>query len=357
MMEASEMFVKHNIWNIQETEFPATGTPEEQLRFILNYAILAPSSHNTQPWLFKIDSDAIYLYADRTRNLPVADPQGRELIISCGTAIFNLRIALHHFGYVGKIKTFPDSTNPDLLACIELGDRTQETTDEKLLFQAIKRRHTNRHDYQDWNVPEALLKLLQKDAIAEGATLHFVKGQIPRSTVAELVAQGDRLQMANADFRNELAAWIRSSSSKSHDGIPVYGHGIDEHLDFTAPLFALVLRTIDMGPSIAERSRKLLENSPAIVIFGTKYDQPGDWLTVGQALERVLLRAQVVGLSASFLNQPVQVSELRNQLSQLFDYKFYPQIILRLGFGIEVKPTQRRSVDEVVLEDYFSKPT
>jgi hypothetical protein len=235
MMETSAMVIKTNIWNIRDSEFPTTGTPEEQLKFILNYAILAPSSHNTQPWLFRIDADAIYLYGDRTRNLPVADPQGRELIISCGTALFNLRIALHHFGYVGKIKTFPDSTNPDFLASIELGYPIQETTDEKLLFQAIKKRHTNRHDYQDWDVPEALLKWLQKDAIDEGATLLVVKGQIARSSVAEIVAQGDRLQMANSDFRDELATWIRPSTGKSHDGMPVYTHGIDEHLDFTAP--------------------------------------------------------------------------------------------------------------------------
>lgn len=345
------MFIKTNIWDIQEAEFPTTGTPEEKLKFVLNYALLAPSSHNTQPWLFKVDKSSIYLYADRNRSLPIADPQGRELIISCGTALFNLQIALHHFGYTSKIKTFPDSTNPDLLACIELGYSIQETTDDNLLFRAIKKRHTNRHNYQDWDVPEALLKWLQKDAISEGATLHIIKGQILRSVVAGLVAQGDRLQMANPDFRNELAAWIRNSTSKSRDGIPVYTHGIDEHLDFATPLFALVLRTIDMGSSIAERSRKLLQDSPAIVLFGCQTDEPPDWLAVGQALERVLLRAQAVGLSASFLNQPIQVPELRNKLSQLFSNKFYPQILLRLGFGIEVKPTQRRPVDEVIVEE------
>lgn len=342
------MFMKTDIWNVQETDFPATGTPEEKLKFILNYAILAPSSHNTQPWCFKIDSGAIYLLADRTRSLPVADPDGRELIISCGAALFNLRIALHHFGYTGKIKTFPDPTNPDLLACIELGHSSGETTDGKLLFQAIKKRHTNRHDYQDWNVPETLLKTLQKDTISEGANLQIVKGDILRASVTELIAQGDHLQMADPNFRNELATWVRPSTSKSHDGLPIYTHGIDEHFEFATPLFALVLRTLDMGYSVAERSRKLLECSPAIVILTTDFDKPADWLAAGQALERVLLRAQVVKLFASFLNQPVQVPELRSQLSKLLGDNGYPQIMLRLGFGLETKPTPRRTVDEVV---------
>ncbi|MBF2064845.1 MAG: nitroreductase [Calothrix sp. C42_A2020_038] len=342
------MFLKADIWNVQDTEFPTTGTPEEKLKFVLNYAILAPSSHNTQPWRFKIESGKIYYYADRTRSLPVADPDGRELIISCGAALFNLRIALHHFGYASEIKTFPDSTNPDLLACIELGHPIQETTDEKLLFQAIKARHTNRHDYQNWDVPETLLKWLQKDAISEGATLQIIKGDIARSNVAELVAQGDHLQMADPNFRNELAAWIRPSTSKSQDGLPIYTHGIDEHFEFATPLFAFVLRTLDMGNSVAERSRKLLECSPVIVVLNTKFDTSANWLAVGQALQRVLLRAQTVKLFASFLNQPIQIPQLRSQLSKLLGDKGYPQIMLRLGFGQEAKPTPRRTVDEVM---------
>ena len=342
------MFLKTDIWNVQDTQFPVIGTLEEKLKFVLNYAILAPSSHNTQPWLFKIDSGVIYFYADRSRILPIADPDGRELIISCGAALFNLRIALHHFGYAGKIKTFPDSTDPDLLATIELGDPIQEATDEKLLFQAIQKRHTNRHDYQDWDVPETLLKSLQKDAISEGAILQVVKSDIARANIAELVAQGDHLQMADANFRNELATWVRPSTSKSHDGLPIYTHGIDEHWEFATPLFALVLRTLDMGQSVAERSRKLLQSSPAIVVLSTKFDKPADWLAAGQALQRVLLRSQVIKLFASFLNQPVQVPELRSQLSKLLGDKGYPQVVLRLGFGLEAKPTPRRTVDEVI---------
>ncbi|PAX56133.1 hypothetical protein [Brunnivagina elsteri] len=162
----------NNIWNIKEKDFPKTSTKAEQLKFLLNYAILAPSSHNTQPWYFKIRSDAVYLYADRTRALPIADPQGRELIISCGTTLFNLRMALHHFGYAGKITTFPDFHDRDLLACIELGYPIQQSTDENLLFQAIPKRHSNRHDYQEWDIPESTLKWLQKDATQEGAYLH-----------------------------------------------------------------------------------------------------------------------------------------------------------------------------------------
>ncbi|MEA5572198.1 Acg family FMN-binding oxidoreductase [Calothrix sp. UHCC 0171] len=338
----------NGIWDVKAKDFPQTATTAAKLKFLLNYAILAPSSHNTQPWRFQITANAIYLYADRTRLLPIADPQGRELIISCGAALFNLRMAIRHFGYMEKITTFPEPEKPDLLACIELGEHLQPSTDDDLLFRAIPRRHTNRHDYQDWDIPETFFKWLQKDASQEGGYLHVVKNGTVRRTITDLVAEADHLQMADANYRSELATWMRPSNSKSHDGIPVYAHGIDEYFDFTTPLFALVLRNINMGDSVAEHSRKLLENSPAIIVLATETDTPSDWLAIGQALERVLLRGQVVGLSTSFLNQPIQVPELRSQLSQLLDCCAYPQIILRLGFGVEVKPTPRRSVDEVM---------
>lgn len=337
-----------SIWKVKENEFPHTGTTEEKLKFILNYVILAPSSHNTQPWLFKIDSEAIYLYADRSRGLFITDPEGRELVISCGTALFNLRVALHHFGYKGEIITFPDPANADLLACIKLGNPIKESTDNKLLFSAIPKRHTNRLNYQWWDAPQSLLRWLQSDAELEGAWLHIVKHSTIRHQIAELVVQAEHLLMADPNYRQELANWIRPANNKTHDGIPAYAQGIDEHFDFATPLFALVLQTFDLGNSLAERSRKLVEESPAIVVLGTKNDTSNNWLAAGQALERILLRSQAVGLSCSFLNQPVQIPQLRSELSKVLSQAGFPQIILRLGFCKQVKPTPRRKVEEVL---------
>jgi hypothetical protein len=99
-------------WNVSERQFPKDGTKSEQLKFLLNYAILAPSSHNTQPWLFKIvGDDIIELYADRTRGLPLVDPMDRALTISCGAALSHLLIAIRHFGYAYELELFPDSND------------------------------------------------------------------------------------------------------------------------------------------------------------------------------------------------------------------------------------------------------
>jgi hypothetical protein len=105
-------------------------------------AILAPSSHNTQPWRFVSGGRELLICADRTRSLPNIDPFDRELIISCGAALFNLRVALAHFLIPVEITTLPYSAEPDVVARIafpESGPALKELAD---LFNAITKRAT-----------------------------------------------------------------------------------------------------------------------------------------------------------------------------------------------------------------------
>ncbi|WP_017314305.1 Acg family FMN-binding oxidoreductase [Mastigocladopsis repens] len=340
-----------NSWNISETDFPKLGSPSEQLEFLLNYAILAPSGHNTQPWLFRIAHETIELYADRTRALPVTDPQDRELTMSCGAALFNLRLAIRHFGYTDAVKTFPNPDDPDLLAHVWLGNPREETEEEYLLFATIARRHTNRLQFQNWEIPETLLSIMRKSAVEEGAWLEIIEGEDLRNAVTQLIAEGDRIQMANPHFRRELAAWIHSNRSVTHDGMPAYAQTVNQLLDFCTPIPAHVTRTFDLGRGQAAKDWELAVGSPILAVLGTNEDTPASWFTAGQALERVLLLGQAVGVSASFLNQPIQVAQLRPKLRTLLNKGGYSQVLLRLGFGPEVKPTPRRAVSEVLLAD------
>jgi nitroreductase len=112
-----------SLWDIQESAFRAAHTPAERLYFLLNYAVLAPSVHNTQPWRFQITDNVVDLYADRTRTLEATDPSGRERTISCGAALLYLRIAIRYFGFTATVQPFPDPAMPHLLARVTLGHR------------------------------------------------------------------------------------------------------------------------------------------------------------------------------------------------------------------------------------------
>jgi hypothetical protein len=103
-------------WGVDPSGIPSSGTAIDKARFAVRYAVLAPSSHNTQPWRFIVNGDELLVCADRTRSLANIDPFDRELIISCGAALLNLRVALAYFGVAVEITTFPQRSDPDIVA-------------------------------------------------------------------------------------------------------------------------------------------------------------------------------------------------------------------------------------------------
>ncbi len=314
---------------------PAT----EKIAVLLQYAILAPSSHNTQPWRFKLEDNRVYLYADRARALPVNDPENRELVISCGCALMNLRVAAAHAGLRTQVRE-GKADEKDLLAIAEFEPATHAPEPEAELFEAITQRRTYRKPFEPRPPEAAALALLSEAAGMEKAWLELPSREATRRQVAEQVAEGDARQWANPNWRRELAKWIHSR--RRGDGLPLPGP--------ISPMARLMVRALDMGKGIGARNKQLVENSPVIAVLGTGGDAPRDWLRAGQALERVLLTAHGQGLQASHLNQPVQVASLRPRLQQLLAAPGFPQIVLRLGFPGENPPASpRRPLEDVII--------
>ena len=327
--------------------FPFSGQPVEKLSYLLRYAIQAPSSHNSQPWRFRLTGDTVELRADRSRALPVVDPDDRELVMSCGAGLLTLRTAIRHHGYEDDVELFPEETDPDLLARIRLGEERAPSRAEKLLFWAISSRRTNRHAFEARPVPKELLAELQHAAELEGASLRVLLDDEERRRLGDLIAEGDKRQFADPRFRRELAAWMHASRRRSGDGMPADAVDIPTPVQRFAPL---VIRTFDVGNKSAAHDRTIAEGSPALAVLGTVGDSPRDWLAAGQAVARVLLRAAQEEVSASFLNQPVEVADLRASVAQLAGVGV-PQLVLRLGYGPAVEPTPRRPLIDVVLID------
>ena len=332
-------------WYVSEEDFPRQGPPVDRWRFLLQYAILAPSSHNAQPWLFHVQPKQVELRADQTRALPVVDPEDRELVIGCGAALYHLRLALHYFGYAGEVELLPDPDRPDLMAVVRWGGAWTPTDEERALFQAILLRRTNRRRFEDRHVPAPLVAELQAAAEAEGAWLDVVEGD-QRLALADLIAEADYRQMADRRFRRELAAWIHPNRLVSRDGMPAYAAGVTAVVETGGPF---VLRTFEDSGTQAAIDRRIALGSPLLAVLGSDHDDAQHWLQTGQALAHLLLAACAQGVSASYLNQPVEVPELRPKLATMLDRLSFPQLVLRLGYGPEVKPTQRRPLSDVLV--------
>src|SRR5215207_10430276 len=171
------------LWLVDDANFPAAESTAELLRFALRYAVLAPSSHNSQPWLFHTGGNAVEIYADRRRRLPVVDPDDRELVMSCGAALYNLRLALSHFRVGHNVALQPVSQDSDLLVKVELtGGEAKRDAQLDEMFAAISNRHTCRHAFDRTPIDELVIRSLREAAVAEGTWLIDVPASL-RNTV------------------------------------------------------------------------------------------------------------------------------------------------------------------------------
>lgn len=334
-------------WDVSEQDFPRNGSLADKLKFCIRYALLAPSTYNNQPWYFTIDNDTVSLYADRRYALPVVDPDDRQLIMSCGSALFNLRLAIRHFGYQEQTQLLPNPADEDLIARVQISDADNSVTEEEHeLFSTITQRHMNRSAYKSDEVPEELLQKLESAATKEGAWLHICKGD-ERDVVAHFIAEGDQIQMSSKNFRRELAAWLNERRYISGDGYPDYARSFKEMMTSSKPK---ILRRFETEPGQVVKDDEIVQHCPVIAIIGSEKGGTVDRIYTGQAFMRVLLQAQALGLSASTLNQPCEVPDLRLRLHDEIDHSSArPHFILRIGFADPVvNHMPRRPLDSFI---------
>ncbi len=333
-------------WAVDEYQLDCTAGVDEKLKFALRYAVLAPSNHNTQPWHFILDGDSVTLCADRLRALPVVDPFDRELIMSCGAALLNLRVALSHFGLAYAITPFPSSADPDVLAHLRIVPDGHCDASLTPLFAAIPRRVTTREIFVDEPLPSLIQQQLEEAAEAEGADVVCISNAPMRESLAELIAEADRVQFKDPRFRRELASWIHPR--RHADGMPALSAGMSVLLDLAAPLLTSVIRTFDLGGGLAAAHHALAAGSPLLICLATPTDDAAAWLAAGQALERLLLVAANAGITASYLNQPIELSGLRERLGAVLAIDAMPQLLIRVGRGKPAPHSPRRPLAEVV---------
>lgn len=337
-----------DVWTIDEKSFPRRGGAQAAIRFCLKYAILAPSSHNSQPWRFQLGIRHVDLLADHTRALSVTDPEDRELVMSCGAALHHLRLAMRCFG-LGEATEYLAAAGgaDDVLARVRVPNEPVRSTPHDVeLLRAIPKRQTLRSRFESRPIADRVIRTLSDVARSHQAELTVIEDPRHKKELAAFVAEADLVQMQDRRFRRELASWMHHNRSHTRDGMPGYSMSLNELESIGAPI---VVRTFDVGDGRAAADQDLAEHCGAIVILSTSGDSPQQWLGAGEALADILLNAYVAGLRVSYLNQPIEIEQVRPRLASHFSIGGYPQIVLRLGYSDRLRPrhTPRRSVDDV----------
>jgi hypothetical protein len=303
--------------------------------------------HNTQPWRFTVTRQAIELYADASRQL-MEDLAGREMIISCGAALFGLRLAVGSLGYHPEVSLFPEPGQRRLLARLRAGRLAPMTSDEQAMLQAVPYRHTHRGAFEPGPLPAGLLERLRGDAEAEGATLTVIDDGPAYQQLTAILASWRRWRdlyptsPAEIQTRAETLRWTRAAGSQARDGVPADAFPAAPGRETGR----LPQRDFDLSRGWGfPPSGGPPASATAILVAHGEDEQ--SWLRAGQALQRILLRAASRRVFARLQTQPLQSASVRAQIRGSLTPAGPPQLLLELGVAGASHPTARRSAGEL----------
>jgi hypothetical protein len=336
-------------WSTSGEAAIQASSPAEISRFVVEAAVHAPSLHNTQPWWFSTSDREISVHADVERRLPVADPHGREMMISCGAALFTARVALRYLGFVPKVSVLPDPDLPNLVARIRYGSEQTPPADyERDLFAEIPRRRTHRGGFDPEPLPPNLISMVRDEAARERATLRIMADQSERGALAAVVEAADYALRLDAARVREQSRWSLPPGSHRRDGVPATAY--PARPERTEPSFPSRDFAHGHGWGLPPSGTGAVPRSAGVVcVLTTQADRPADWVGAGQGLQRVLLVASSCGAAAALHSQPLEVPDLRDFIATVLCEGTYPQMVIRLGTTGQLAASVRRNVDEVLL--------
>jgi len=298
--------------------FPDPAT----IREALTMATLAPSVHNSQPWFWRVGPQNLSLYADPSRHLRRADPDRRNMLVSCGAALHHCAVAFAALGWNAKIQRVPQSAEPDLLAVIAVAPQPPGELD-CMLAAAIGRRRSDRRIYSDWPVPWGDIALMGARAARAGVMLRQIN-LIPE--LKAIVAESVSKHLDDAEYLAELSAW--SGRHGSVAGVPACNSpGSEPASPIPARAFA--------EPALVQPSDTPAEDDNGVVMaLGTEADDDLARLRAGEATSLVLLSATAMGLATCLISEPLEITETREAVrDQVFGASGYPQMLVRVGWA------------------------
>ena len=324
------------------TDNDATPILARQARYLAEVAGRAPSLHNTQPWRFTVSGGAIELLADASRQLSV-DPDGREMLLSCGAALYGLRLAVRSLGYLPEVEILPGPGGQRPLAQVRLGPPEPMTAGERKLLTAVPHRHTHRSAFEAGSLPAGLFARLQDDARAEGATLTEIEPGPALRRLTAMVAVAGRRQDRDPRSRAEISRWSHGVTSPTRDGVPAHAFPAEP----ARTPARLAQRDFDLGRGIGLASAGG-PPPPVTAALCTPGDSQRDWLQVGQALHRLLLRAATEWVFARLNTQPLEDPLTRTLIKEGLELPGAPQMLLALGVSRTAHPTARRPAADLI---------
>jgi hypothetical protein len=310
---------------------------------LVRFATLAANSHNTQPWKFLVAKNSISIAADYARRCPIVDPDDHHLFVSLGCATENLI----HAAAAAGLQSSPVFDNDVVTVVL---DKAQPVSSP--LFVAIPRRQSTRAAYDGKPVSPAELRLLEQAGTDDGVAVTLITDRARMADISEYVVRGNTTQMRDKAFMKELTVWLRFSEADAvatMDGLFSRASGNPSLPSWLArPLLNWVFT--ERGEN--DKYRAQIDSSAGIAVFTSERNTKANWVAAGRACQRFALLATSLGLKYAFINQPVEVPNLRAELSSYLGLgSRRPDIVVRFGYGPELPKSLRRPPEQLIQQE------
>lgn len=322
---------------------PPTTISFDRVAAIVELACRAPSLHNSQPWRWIFDAGRLHLMADHARVGHHTDVTGQEVILSCGAALDHLQVASAAAGWHVSIDRNPDPHDHDHLASVNFCRAAVAGEHERLLGEAIPRRHTDRLAFaapEPWAALEEQLQAVLDDTVVDIDVID----DNGRPALADASRRTEQHRRDDPSYRYELLWW--TGHSHIDDGIPqsalpssTEAQRVDVARDF--PVYG--------G---ADRASQVDRDHSKVLVLSTFDDSRQNTLRCGEALSRVLLECTAAGFATCPLTHMIELHASRERVRRLTGRRGEPQVLIRVGraleTGVAAPHTPRRPLGEVL---------
>lgn len=334
-------------WKLNHNDFYQLANEADRLKFLLRFALLAPSSHNSQPWRFRIDSNKIVVYPEEKRELRKSDKNNRQLYLSLGAAIQNIIIASNFYGYKVNVRYFPEDVS-GASALLEIEQSSDKPMGDENLVKAITTRHSNRNKYENRRLPERFIDSLKSLSVPD-IRVYVISDKKLKDKIAEVVTDATIEAMDDHNFREELSGYIKSNITKSKIGMPMFGFGMPTPPSLLASsiLKRFNLNKLSRGADLA----LLKEHTPHFVLIMSSEDSDNKegWIRAGQIFESIALIAERDGIRTAPMAAAVQIGDNYKKIQNILGTKLRPQMFFRMGYGQDASHhSPRLDLDDVL---------
>lgn len=311
---------------------------------LICYVTLAASSHNSQPWKFRIKQNTITILPDYSRRCPAVDPTDSHLFKSLGCATENLVHAAAAQGYSSEVRFDPtvDATN-----IVTKRDSSAHATD---LYHAITKRQCTKIAYDGEALTKSEVETLIKAGERGNVRTIMLLTSEQKDVVIDFVTRGNIAKLTDQSFRDELLSWIRFNPNEAlnkRDGLSGRTNG---QPSLPSWLGKLIIKLVLTPKGQTKTDATNIRSSAGVPVFVSSHNDKAAWVEVGRVYERFALQATVLNIRTAFINQPIEVPTLLTQFESWLNLNGeHALLMVRFGHGSTAPYSLRRPINDVLI--------